>query len=62
MMVQIFRLYDVERDIKRVSQYDSLRIQMYNDIIQLNDSNPSELTIFKNFLGKLDQIKYWENE
>ena len=58
MIVQIMRLYDVKKDLEKVSQYDSLRNQWYNEIKKLNDSNPSELTTLKDkVIEQLDIIK-----
>lgn len=47
MIVQIMRLYDVKKDLEKVTKYDSLRNQWYNEIKKLNDNNPSELTTLK---------------
>lgn len=58
MIVQIMRLYDVKKDLEKVSQYDSLRNQWYNEIKKLNDSNPSELTTLKEkIIEQLNLIK-----
>ncbi len=53
MVVQISRLFDIDDELKRVSEYDSIRNQWYNQMKSLHNYTPLELTNLKPSLLEL---------
>ena len=55
MVVQIYRLFDIEDELKRVSEYDSIRNQWYNQMKSLHNNTPLVLTSYKPLLLEMQR-------